>query len=272
MTDWILIPSLKQLFAEFDFIAPGRDHASDGSIGNAAHQTEVSDHNPDDTAGSKAAYNDRDGKHEVRAIDVDNTLRIAVEGFSDPMEGVVQYLLKRCRSGAEQRLEYIIYFRRIWSRSSGWVQKTYTGTSPHTEHAHFSGRHNGSYDTKTQSWTLEDIAVALTAADKTWLTNTIAAQVKAQVTPLLAADNNLNASGWSSGYPGRTTAQHQDDMQVQRNFLHGTPDKDKDGKPLGQQVPATSPLARIAQAAELIIGMHSVPSSASAVPPAEEGA
>lgn len=256
MADWILIPSLKQLFAEFDFIAPGRDHASDGSIGNAAHMQEVSDHNRDDTAGSKAAYNDHDGKPEVRAIDVDNTLRITVEGFSDPMEGVVQYLLKRCRSGAEKRLEYIIYFRRIWSRSSGWVQKTYTGSSPHTEHAHFSGRHDGSYDTKTQSWTLEDIPVALTAADKTWLSNTIAAQVKAQVAPLLAVDTNLNASGWSSGYPGRTTAQHQDDTQVHRNFLHGTPDKDKDGKPLGQQVPATSPLARIVKAADLVIADH----------------
>jgi len=250
MANWTLLPSLKELFAEFDLIAPDRDHASDGSIGNTAHQTEVSDHNPDDTAGSKAAYNDHDGKPEVRAVDVDNTLRITVEGFSDPMEGVVQYVLKRCRSGAEKRLEYIIYFRRIWTRSSGWTQKTYTGASAHTEHAHFSARHDGSFDNKTESWTLEDIPVALTAADKTWIANTIAAQVKAQVAPLLAADTNLNASGWSSGYPGRTTAQHQDDVQVHRNFLNGNPDK------TGQQVPAGSPLARIVRAADLVISDH----------------
>lgn len=246
MTDWVLLPSLKQLFAEFDRIAPSRDHASDGSIGNAAHMQEVSDHNRDDTPGSKAAYNDHDGKPEVRAIDVDNTLRITVEGFSDPMEGVVQYVLKRCRSGAEKRLEYIIYNRRIWTRSSSWVQKAYTGASPHTEHAHFSARHDGAYDNKIQSWTLEEVPVALTAADKTWLTNTIAVQVKAQ----LAADTTISETGWSQGYPGRTLGQHADDTQVQRNFLNGTPDK------TGPQVPATSPLARIVQAADMVIADH----------------
>lgn len=255
MSDWVLIPSLKQLFAEFDYIAPSRDHASDGALGNAAHQLEVSDHNRDDTAGSKAAYNDHDGVPEVRAIDVDNNLNITVEGYSDPMEGVVQYLLRRCRSGAEQRLQYIIYYRRIWSASSGWVQETYTGTSAHTEHAHFSGRHNGAYDNKNQSWTLEEIPVALTAADKTWIQQTIAAQVKAQVAPLVAADNNLNASGWSSGYPARTTAQHQDDTQVVRNYVTGHPDSK------GQQIDPQSPLARIVQAADLVIADHAGPSN-----------
>lgn len=247
MADWVLIPSLKQLFADFDLIAPGRDHASDGSIGNAAHMKEVSDHNRDDTAGSKAAYNDHDGKPEVRAIDVDNNLNITVEGFKDPMEGVVQFLLKRCRSGAEKRLEYIIYYRRIWSRSSGWVQKTYTGASPHTEHAHFSGRHDGAYDNQAQSWHLEDIPVALTAGDLAKIQAMITAQAEA------TAKAVLNASGWSQGFPGRKLGQHADDEQVVRNFLVGFPDK------TGPQVPATSPLALMAKAASLVIADHAAP-------------
>jgi hypothetical protein len=54
------------------------------------------------------------------------------------MERCVQIILERCRSGVEKRLRYVIYNRRIWSRSSGWVQKAYTGSNPHDKHAHFS--------------------------------------------------------------------------------------------------------------------------------------
>jgi hypothetical protein len=93
----------------------------------------------------------------------------------------VQFLLGRCRSGAERRLRYIIYNRRIWSASSGWVQKRYTGASAHTEHAHFSASYTSSLEASTASWHLEDIPVALTAADKAWITSTIAAQTRAAI-------------------------------------------------------------------------------------------
>ena len=159
MADWVLIPCLKALFGEFDRIAPSRDHASDGSIGDKAHQDEVSDHNPDETG--SVPIHDADKINEVHAIDVDDDLR-----ESDlTMEKVVQFLLGRCRSGAEKRLRYIIYNRRIWSASSGWVQKTYTGASPHTEHAHFSASYVTNLEASTASWHLEDIPVSITAAD-----------------------------------------------------------------------------------------------------------
>src|SRR5690242_3688533 len=149
MADWILIPCLKALFAEFDRIAPSRDRASDGSIGNDAHSKTVSDHNPDETG--SVPIHDADKVNEVHAIDVDNNLR-----ESDlTMEKVVQFLLSRCRSGAEKRLRYIIYNRRIWSASSNWVQKTYTGASTHTEHAHFSASYTSSLEASTASWHLE---------------------------------------------------------------------------------------------------------------------
>src|SRR4051812_30812528 len=148
MADWVLIPCLKALFAEFDRIAPSRDHASDGSIGDTVHQNEVSDHNPDEVG--RVPIHDADNVNEVHAIDVDNTLR-----ESDlTMERVVQFLLGRCRSGAEKRLRYIIYWGRIWSASSGWVQKTYTGASPHTEHAHFSASYETKLEASIASWGL----------------------------------------------------------------------------------------------------------------------
>ena len=171
MADWVLIPCLKALFAEFDRIAPSRDRTSDGSIGDAAHRNEVSDHNPDETG--RVPIHDADHLNEVHAIDVDNNLR-----ESDlSMEKVVQFLLGRCRSGAEKRLRYVIYNRRIWSASSGWAQKTYTGASPHTEHAHFSASYDTKKEASTASWHLEDIPVALTADDKKWISDQINAQV-----------------------------------------------------------------------------------------------
>jgi hypothetical protein len=154
-------------FAEFDRIAPARDHASDGAVGDLAHQQEVSDHNPDETG--SVPIHDADTVNEVHAIDVDNTLN-----ESDlTMEKVVQFLLVRCRSGAEKRLRYVIYNRRIWSASSGWVQKTYTGSSPHTEHAHFSGSYDTKLEASTASWHLEDIPVALT-----WLPRSVTRRVR----------------------------------------------------------------------------------------------
>jgi hypothetical protein len=212
MADWVLIPCLKTLFAEFDRIAPGRDRASDGSIGDSAHQHEVSDHNPDETG--SVPIHDADHVNEVHAIDVDNNLN-----ESDlSMEKVVQFLLGRCRSGAEKRLRYIIYNRRIWSASSGWVQQTYTGASPHTEHAHFSGSYTTSLEASTASWHLEDIPVALTAADKTWITNTIKAQTQAAIDARVGEI----AKGVLTAYrvPGTNTAADQ----YQRNLSELTGD------------------------------------------------
>src|SRR3954462_9575169 len=98
MADWVLIPCLKALFAEFNRIAPSRDKASDGSIGDTAHSQTSSDHNPDETG--TVPIHDADKVNEVHAIDVDNNLNES----NLTMEKVVQFLLGRCRSGTEKRL------------------------------------------------------------------------------------------------------------------------------------------------------------------------
>jgi hypothetical protein len=168
---WILIAAGKSLFAEFDRIAPNRGHASDGSIGDAAHQRETSDHNPDETGA--VPIHDADKTNEVHAIDVD----VALNESDLTMERVVQFILGRVRSGAEKRLRYIIYNRRIWEADNSWKQRSYTGASAHTEHAHFSFSYTTSLEASIVSWHLEDIPVAMTAADKTFVTNTIKAEV-----------------------------------------------------------------------------------------------
>ncbi|MEW2383392.1 hypothetical protein AB0873_15055 [Micromonospora sp. NPDC047707] len=144
MARWMLVAWARQLRTELAAIAPARDTASDGSIGDTAHQQSVSGHNPDDTPGVRAERNDGDRVPEVRAIDIDKDFR--VPGLTAQM--LVAYLVGRCRAGLERRLIYIIWNRTIWSAASGWVARRYTGSNPHTEHIHLSGHPDGDNDAR----------------------------------------------------------------------------------------------------------------------------
>lgn len=145
MATWILTRGLMTVRTEFNLVFKIRDKRSDGSIGDQAHATGTSGHNPDRTG--RAEYKDGDAKNEVRAIDVDRDL-VPGSGI-DWMERVVQYIVKRARAGHYVPFRYIIYKRRIWTRSSGWQTRAYTGANAHDQHAHFSG----DYTQKADEWT-----------------------------------------------------------------------------------------------------------------------
>jgi hypothetical protein len=168
MSSWILVPCLAQLRAEFDRIAPARAKGADGSIGDQAHADRTSDHNPDETGA--VPVHDADKINEVHALDITTALN-----ESDlTLEKCVQFILGRCRRDSddplnEARLRYIIFNRRIW-RAPLWKQETYTLDDPHTGHAHFSAEYITSLEYDTSTWHLEEIPVALTPADKLWLT------------------------------------------------------------------------------------------------------
>lgn len=141
---WIVATNIKALFAAFNKIAPNRDKASDGTIGDYAHSTGVSGHNPDDTSGTTAERSDSDSVAEVRAGDVDVDLR--TPGLT--MEACVQRIVRT--PNLRKRLIYVIYNRRIWSASSGWVERPYYGSNPHDHHAHFSGHPD--HDNNSAPW------------------------------------------------------------------------------------------------------------------------
>ena len=144
---WVLTRGLGTVRAEFNSVFPDRDKTSDGTIGDQAHQTSASGHNPDRTG--RAEYKDGDSLDEVRAIDVDRDL---VPGSgTDWMELVVQYLVRKARAGGYIPFRYIIYKRRIWSRTDGWQTRTYTGSNAHDKHAHFSGNYTQTADNWTGS-------------------------------------------------------------------------------------------------------------------------
>jgi hypothetical protein len=155
---WRLVPCLVQLRSEIDQLCPDRDRASDGTIGDAAHRAAVSDHN-DDEAG-RVPTRDADRRHEVHAVDIDDDLR--EPGVT--MQEIVDVVVDRHRRGADNRLTYVIYNRRIWAATRGWTGRGYDGVSPHTEHAHFSASYVTSREADTRPFgILEEI---VTQADR----------------------------------------------------------------------------------------------------------
>lgn len=138
---WVLTKNLTKLRTEFNALGPNRDRSTDGSVGDLAHQTGYSGHNPDRTG--MAEWSDGDSLDEVRAIDVDK------DGpwlYGQSMEKIVQHLVMRGRRGDYLPLAYIIYNGRIWVKSNGWATQEYYGDNPHDKHAHFSGDYSQKAD------------------------------------------------------------------------------------------------------------------------------
>ena|SRR6478609_6734356 len=129
---WRPAASLVALRNEINAIAPGRSKASDGTIGDAAHQQHHSDHNPD-------------AEGMVRALDVTH----------DPAGGADMAIIsERLRVAKDRRATYIIFNRRIASETHGWTWRDYTGSSPHKEHMHVSVSANDSLADDTSPWGL----------------------------------------------------------------------------------------------------------------------
>jgi hypothetical protein len=143
MTAWRLTAGLQNLRAQVNRRWPDRDHASDGSIGDAAHMREASGHNPDDTPGSRPEYDDRDGVPEVRAWDMD-------VDFREPgMNGQILVDHIRRLTGVASVIRYMIYNRRMYHVRDGFQPIPYVGLSPHVEHIHFSGARSQAGDNNT---------------------------------------------------------------------------------------------------------------------------
>ena len=119
---WRVAPALDTLLGQLNALAPRRSKASDGSIGDAAHRTGTSDHNPRMIAGQNLV-SARDFTH-------------------DPANGLdCNVLADALRLGRDSRVKYVIWANRIMSGSSGpqpWIWRPYRGANPHTKHLHLS--------------------------------------------------------------------------------------------------------------------------------------
>lgn len=143
---WRVARSLDVLLGEINATAPLRNKAADGSIGDAAHATRTSDHNPWVVYGGQGIVRARDFTHDpAGGLDCNELARalsalIALGGHP------------ACRSGA-----YVIWRGRIFSfdrRHEGW--RTYSGSNPHDHHLHLSVATDPAGFDSTRPWLITE--------------------------------------------------------------------------------------------------------------------
>lgn len=148
--------SLNAAAAEFDKLYPNRSKASDGALGNASHAATVSDHNPCwGCSGSNYGL--------IRAIDL-TTSSWGVAGLKYTAaqrkwhQDLIEDLIETEKNNPVDRLWYIIHYipgdpyPKIWSRTTGWASKRYTGASPHDHHFHLSIMRTNAAEADTKPW------------------------------------------------------------------------------------------------------------------------
>jgi lysozyme family protein len=123
--DWRVAKTLETLRLQINALAPARNRDSDGGIGDAAHASTNSDHNPWVTDGGMGVVTARDFTHDP-------------EGGCD---GTV--LAEALRAARDPRVKYIIWNRRICSSQPhdwqpAWAWRPYSGKNAHTHHVHLS--------------------------------------------------------------------------------------------------------------------------------------
>lgn len=113
---WRLAQSLDTLRDEVNGFAPTRSKASDGTIGDPAHASRASRHNPN-------RYN------VVTALDLTH----------DPAGGCdIHAIARRLVKDPHPELAYIISNAQVAKRTTGFQWVPYTGSNPHRLHAHFA--------------------------------------------------------------------------------------------------------------------------------------
>jgi hypothetical protein len=123
-----------------------------GFIGDDAHASRTSDHNPwvDDPASSVNVVTAGDFYHRPQL------------GFD------AGKFAEQLKASGDPRIKYVIWNRRIWSRaraSEGW--RPYNGTNPHTGHCHLSVSSSKSLYDSTRSWNLPVLTKPAAPTDTT---------------------------------------------------------------------------------------------------------
>lgn len=139
-SSWRAAESLLALRDQVDEQWPTRSTASDGTIGDAAHQSRDSDHNPWVRDGFVGV---------VTAIDITH----------DPASGCdANAIVSALVDSRDARIKYIIWNRRIINATvSPWVWRDYRGTNPHTAHFHLSVSLNKVLYDDTRAWVLSPL-------------------------------------------------------------------------------------------------------------------
>lgn len=136
---WRLAKSLIKLRNQINAAYPGRDKTSDGSIGDAAHRSRKSDHNP---------WITYQGSGIVTAIDIDEDV---------DARGSVEHVIKAIQASKDPRVKYIIYEGRITVPGDITKWKKYKGVNPHSQHAHISVSSTPSLFDDDKDWVIGSV-------------------------------------------------------------------------------------------------------------------
>lgn len=147
---WRVARSLNDLLAEVNAAAPNRAKGRDGTIGDQAHASRASRHNPN-------------GAGVVTARDVTNDAVLL------PIHRIARVLISR-PEWIPVDLDYVISDGQVASREKGWTWRKYTGADDHVLHAHFGvGRGPdsnpvGPYDDQS-NWHIADCLALLAGVE-----------------------------------------------------------------------------------------------------------
>lgn len=135
MTDPTRAPACIQALADANAVWPNRARASDGILGDAAHQATNSDHNTGD------------------AVDITHDPSTGPSGATIALHAI-----------RDPRSKYVIYNRAIYNiTTAGWRDYQAAATKPHTSHVHISIL-PGSRDNKA-TWGWNTPGAAMGSAD-----------------------------------------------------------------------------------------------------------
>ena len=132
---WRVAKSLLKLREQVNEMAPNRSKASDGTIGDRAHESRTSDHNPWVKDGNIGV---------VTAMDITDDNEHGCDA---------QTIVDALVNSRDPRIKYIIWKRKkINSKVRPWVWRNYTGPNPHTKHFHLSVLADKSAYDSEDSW------------------------------------------------------------------------------------------------------------------------
>jgi hypothetical protein len=135
---WRVAKSLLKFRDQINAASPYRNKSHDGTIGDAAHASRSSDHNPWVKDGSMGI---------VTAMDITH----------DPGTGVDTWALAEfLRAQRDARIKYVISNKRIWSSVSNPYQwRKYTGSNPHSSHMHVSVHSVKAHYDSEKDWSIQ---------------------------------------------------------------------------------------------------------------------
>lgn len=164
MVDFVVDRSLNVLLGQLDAHAPHRSKASDGSIGDAAHASRDSAHNPQDTEDSMDG-NDPDNQVDARDF------------THDPAHGADMHeFTEQLRVSRDNRLYLVIFDGQQFSSYAkngipSYTWRPYTGSDMHRGHAHVEV--NDYHNDDTRLW-----EVYVATVDQKYLDNITATDAR----------------------------------------------------------------------------------------------